>query len=196
MSFGGELNGRAEFRGPFHDPGRFDSLFGPDLKNWNPPADGYALLMGQVPGDMSVRHVDLGTWYRETKAALKERGWKVLFRPHPLADRRAGITDDYRVAQQADLADLGRALEGAAVVVTFNSNAGVDAVMAGRPVIALDRGSMVWEVAGHDLDTVIMPSRSDWAKRLAWCQYTKDEMETGFCWEAVTCREQEASTAA
>jgi hypothetical protein len=42
--------------------------------------------------------------------------------------------------------ELADALSGAAVVVTYNSNTGVDALLAGKSVTAADKGSMIWGV--------------------------------------------------
>jgi hypothetical protein len=75
-------------------------------------------------------------------------------------------------------------MAGAGLVVTFNSNTGVDAALFGRPVIAMDEGSMAWPVAGHQVTEIVMPDRSAWAARLAWCQWTMDEMRSGACQEA------------
>ena len=72
------------------------------------------------------------------------------------------------------------------MVVTLNSNSGVDAALAGVPVIAFDEGSMAWPVAGHKPQDAIHPPRPDrlrWAAELAWCQWTDREFETGECWE-------------
>lgn len=178
VSFGGELNGRAIFRVPaVCSLARFYSL-GLGLEPWRDKPSGYALIMGQVPGDQSIRHVNIDRWYADTAAQLTHRfGWDVCFRPHPLAkgSRRPDLPDI-----QGSLAD---ALAGAGLVVTFNSNSGVDAVLAGVPTVAMDPGSMVREVAAHDI-AVIKPQREAWAARLAWCQYSREEFRSGFAAEA------------
>jgi hypothetical protein len=184
VSFGGELNGRAEFRGAFGDTSRFERLFAHLMQPWNRKPDGHALIMGQVDGDMSTRGVNLTRWYRETRQALEARGWKVKFRPHPLAAGGEAFAA-YRQRQQAHQLDLAADFETAGVVVTYNSNSGVDAVLAGKPVIAMDEGAMAWPVAGHQVDEIITPDRTAWAHRLAWCQWTKAEMASGECIEAI-----------
>lgn len=178
VSFGGGLNGRGRFVTPLDiDLERFHSL-GLELAPWHLDSDGYALIMGQVPGDQSLRHVNFEKWARDGAAALADAGWPVRFRPHP--GNRGGQEYPGIPVLRGTLAD---ALAGAGLVVTFNSNSGVDAVLAGRPTVAMDEGSMVRAVAAHDM-TVKVPDRSAWAARLAWCQYTRAEMESGFCQEA------------
>lgn len=185
VSFGGGLNGRGEFRGPHQDGSRFQKHFSHLLKDWYQPARGYALLVGQVPGDMSIRGVNIDAFYTQSAAALRKYGWDdVRFRPHPLAGRhrnghvRGAVTADTEQSLQA-------AMDQAGVVVTFNSNTGVEAAMFGRPVIAMDEGSMAWDVAGHQVTEIVTPDRTPWANRLAWCQWTKDEFLSGECQEAV-----------
>jgi hypothetical protein len=121
---------------------------------------------------------------RQGRAALAKAGHAhVRFRPHPGAQRRGGAAEVPGAATIGGT--LAEALAGAALVVTFNSNSGVDAALAGRPVVAMDAGSMAWAVAGHEVAEVVQPDRTAWAARLAWCQFNKAEMESGFCQEAV-----------
>ena len=182
VSFGGALNGRAEFRGVRDDPGRFEKHFANLMKPWRDPGS-YALLIGQVPGDMSIRHVNIETWYQRNADALKKAGWEVRFRQHPLADRR-GVTRAAGI-ERTQGGSLHQDMEGAGLVVTFNSNTGVEAALFGSPVIACDEGSMAWPIAGHEITDVIRPYRYEWASRLAWKQFSEDEIRSGFCHEVI-----------
>jgi hypothetical protein len=184
VSFGGGLNGRAEFRGPFGDPSRWNKNFADLMRDYDPPKDGYGLIMGQVPGDMSIKHANIDQWYGQTAKALEKIGWSVRFRPHPLAGRRSGNRRAGHLKEASGT--LCEALRGAGVVVTFNSNSGVDAALCGRPVIAFDPGSMVYEIAGHQVDEIREPDRTAWAHALAWKQWTRDEMASGECWGAIS----------
>ncbi len=178
VSFGGGLNGRAVFRGPFDDSSRFDAHW--KFEPWR-VATGPAVVMGQVPGDMSLRNVNIGEWYGRVVRGLRANGWEVVFRPHPGARSRTMELAGVEILQ-GTLAD---ALAAAGLVVTWNSNSGVDAVLAGVPTVAYDDGSMVRSVAGRDISDICFPDRSKWAARLAWCQYTLDEMKSGYCQEMV-----------
>jgi hypothetical protein len=86
--------------------------------------------------------------------------------------------------------DVQRSLEadlsGAAIVVTWNSNSGLDAVINGVPTVTMDKGAMAWDVTGHSLGEVPpTPDRTAWCHALAWKQWSKGEMVSGECWEAV-----------
>lgn len=178
-SLGGGLNGRGRFPAAGDDGARFFRHFGHMLRPWR-ERDGYALIMGQVPGDMALEPVGgcLSRWY---DAAAKAFGPCARFRPHPKAPRREGPRGVPVMGGSLD-----EALAGARVAVTFNSNAGVDAALAGVPVIATDEGSMARRVAAHGFDDdLITPDRGEWLARLAWCQWTVDEMRAGDAWDAL-----------
>lgn len=168
------LNGRADFNNQGM-PGNRWARYGVEVQPWK--ADGeYALLIGQCMGDMSHAHADIEKFYRrmaDTWAA------PLYFRHHPLG-KWEGIR---KTSIKALGGSLSEALDGARVVVTFNSNAGVDAAMAGVPVYAGDEGSMAWPVASHACNDIIRPDRTQWLHDLAYCQWTLDEMASGEAWE-------------
>lgn len=182
VSFGGWLNGRGIYRGPMTDGSRLRKHFAHLLKPWR-TQPGYALLVGQVPGDASLAGKDLSPWYLETARKLQADGREVVFKPHPVAVERGyrgGVPGVHTLR-----ATLEDALSGAMVAVTWNSNTAVDAVLSGVPAVAIDKGSMAYEVAGHTVVKVMTPDRTAWATALAWKQWTRDEMASGECWAAV-----------
>jgi hypothetical protein len=122
---------------------------------------------------MSVSGVDLGAFYTKAAEAFTRCGLKTRFRPHP--------------HKRTDVRPLAEDLAEAALVVTYNSNSAVDAVLAGVPAIAVDRGSMAWDVTGHVLGELRLsvPYRAAWAHALAWKQWLPEEMASGDCWAAV-----------
>lgn len=187
VSFGGRLNGRGEFRGALDDPWRWESYFPERLKDWQ-HRSGYALIMGQVPNDQALAGVNIGRWYATMVKALRREGHDVRFRPHPLAAkvRVPGCT-----TLKGNLAD---ALERAGFVVTWNSNSAVDAVLDGVPAVAMDAGSMAWDVAGHEPRRPPTPDRGRWAAALAWKQWSESEIRSGECWEYVNGRKQARPT--
>ena len=183
VSFGGGLNGRATFSGPFQDSTRWNKNFSDLMRPWR-RIDGYALLIGQLQGDESIKHVNIQDWYRDTVEALQKAGWPVRFRQHPGAIERG-----HPPPQITGVPVLGGALHeafgGAGLVVTFNSNTGVESVLAGCPTLTMDPGAMAWPVTGHDVDSLITPDRNGWAQAMAWKQWTIDEIAYGACWDAV-----------
>lgn len=171
------LNGLALFpKAP--DGERWNRHFGHVMKPWKNGGE-YTVVMGQVRGDASLRNLNIVHWYDEAVACMKaDWGYPVVFRPHPRDDRTP-----VPAAHRIDRGELSALLGKARCVATYNSNTGVDAVLAGVPVIARDRGSMAWDVAGHDWDHRNTPDRTAWAHDLAYCQWTDLEMSDGIAWE-------------
>lgn len=188
VSFGGGLNGRGRFHGPFEDGSRFEAHFAPLMRDWT-HRDGPAVIMGQVPADMSLKGLDPFALWIGAARDLAEQGVDVRFRGHPKANG-FGLPGVERIG-----GDLAEVLGRAGLVVTINSNAGVDAVMAGVPTITMDERAMAWPVTGHRVDEVIRPDRLAWARAMAWKQWRLDEMASGDCWAAIGggCADQDAA---
>lgn len=144
-----------------------------DVEDWNPGSE-YILLIGQVPTDSSLRGLDWYKWHGETVRELQRiQKLPVRLRPHPIMDR------NYKRSLAEDL-------ESAACIVTYCSTTGVQAIEAGKPVIALSEGAMCYPVSGHSLEDVLKPptpDRDQWLYDLMYAQWHKRELSTGRCWE-------------
>jgi len=169
------LNGRADFCNADSPPDRW-LKHGVPVSDWK-EGGRYVLILGQVPGDMSHRHADINQFYADSISRLSDSGLSVVFRPHPLGS----------VKPQGCLVDadstLEQSLSGAAYCVTFNSNSGVDAVLAGVPTITMDKGAMAWDVTGHNYAEPPRPDREQWLNNLAYCQWDEAEIESGEAWQ-------------
>ncbi len=175
------LNGRGKVPAVGDGGERWRKHFDGMLKPWKTGGDA-VVIMGQVPGDASIEGVDMRRWYASAIESSKRFGLPVYFRQHPVAIER-GYTE-----VPAGVPRLGGSMADALAmahhVVTYNSNSAVDAVLAGVPAIACDEGSMAWPVAGHGLDAEPpTPDRTEWAHRIAWRQWKKDEIEAGMAWD-------------
>lgn len=171
------LNGRGNFCLPDQvDEKRFADNF--KLEPWR--TDGECIIiMGQVRGDMSLRGHDLGDWYEDQAAKfVAEYGKPVFYRPHPAG----GDTKNFNPRIPTFKGDMAAALQQAYLVASYNSNAGVDAILAGVPHVAFDLGSMAWPVSGHEVYERIMPDRERWAAGLAHCQWNSAEIAAGEYW--------------
>lgn len=174
----GGLNGRADFKNAGAPADRWDSLFVGHMHQWRGVEEGYALLLGQVPGDQSLRGVNYLKWVEDTARACTETGYDVRWRPHPHPQGARIPTPAPEIG-----GSLEEALLGAKLAVTFNSNSGVDAVLAGVPTVTMDEGAMAWGVTAHDLSSdPIRPDRTKWTHRLAYCQWSPEEMADGTAW--------------
>jgi len=81
-------------------------------------------------------------------------------------------------------------LQGAHALVTFSSNAAVDAIFAGVPAFVLGPG-IARAISNADLSKIETPyfpsekERLQWCWDIAYCQWRLDEMRSGAVWEYV-----------
>lgn len=162
------LNGHADFRlKNEHLKGDFT------LKPWH---DGeYIVIMGQVSGDASLKGQNMTLLYEEwAKKAEKHYNMPVYFRPHPNTQR-----GNFNPKIEHIGGDLSDVLDKCHLVMCYNSNSSVDAVVNGVPCITFDKGSMAYEVTGHDICDRIKPNRGEWLARISNCQWTPEEITNG-----------------
>lgn len=118
------------------------------------------VLCGQTE-TYSPHWASLSAWYASVRATH--------FRKHPAGENPTGLPD------ATDFQD--------AIAVTLNSSIGVQCVLDGVPTVTMDEGAMAWDVTGHSLDDIRMPDRLPWAHRLAWTQWSDDEIREGTPWD-------------
>lgn len=177
------LNGHAEFPEYLTDNGERFKQHGIEIKPWK-ETGGYALILGQVPGDQSLQGQDMRGWYeRKAKEIRDHYNIPIYFRPHPEAVKR-GISQKipYTIESTGSLED---ALGGALFTVCFNSNSSVDSILNGIPCIVGDKGSMAYDLCGKSIDEIITPQRQEWAYGLAHKQWTMDEIKSGEALEGI-----------
>jgi hypothetical protein len=179
------LNGMAEIQSVDLPPDRWELLDTPLRQQVR--TGSHVLVIGQVPWDASCQHASITKWCRKTVAELRDRTSRpVIFRPHPMVDH------PYRYRVKGVLLSartLAEDFQNCHVVVTFNSNTGVDAIIAGIPVLSMDPGSMVYRITDHDLSWIDYPNfpgyevQRSWAANLAYRQWNVEEFRSGLAWQ-------------
>ena len=175
--------------------------YDPD-KEWKTDGD-YILLCMQKVGDASLRGKDIFAWTEQTVKDIRQStGRQIIVRPHPLYRKKTQHAKCKQTVcgypnvhwQEADVTQKGfvpiqEQLQNAWCTVTYSSGTGIDAVINGVPNIACDTGSMVYEVSSNNVSDVVDPFRGDkksWTNKIAHCQWSIDEFESGECWEHVS----------
>ena len=164
---------------------RWRSRWGHLLCPWKENEHGYVLLLGQVPGDWNLAYLREGfePWAIRQARELCAMGYTVVYRPHPVVVERGGTFCPPN-ALLSKRETLQENLKDAMVVVTYNSTAGVEAVLSGIPTVTQDIGAMAWPVTSHGLrEALVRPRRHSWAHRLAWTQFSMAEIASGMCVE-------------
>ena len=169
------LNGQAEYCNKDMPGDRWGKYHSHRMEPWDPDGK-YVLILGQTEGDSALYDYDIRGWEERVQEYFKAAGEPYIFRAHP----GPGATFMDRVP------DLEKAVKGASVVVTYNSSAGVQSILQGKPTIALHKGSMVWDVSSHaleDYNKLFMPDRSQWSYDFAYTQWRAKEIARGDTWD-------------
>jgi hypothetical protein len=171
------LNGSADFNNANVPDDRWSKYWADSVKPWKSGGD-YALIIGQIQGDAALRGMDINRWAQMAVDEARKHYERVVWRPHPLARVKANIR--HAETQEGSLDD---ALAGASVVITYNSNTAVDAVMAGVPAVAMGPYSMAEAVTSRTIgEPLYTGDRDAWGAKLAYCQWLPEEIESGEAW--------------
>jgi hypothetical protein len=174
-------------------PARWESL---GIGDCAPPTSNKTqnlLVLGQVPNDsqhkLSVRV--LNSWYDDQVRKIVNNRSNVIFRPHPKALREPVPSCANQVSTPC-ACSLADAIASASVVVTYNSTAGLDAILAGVPVICSPSAHYA-HIAdyGRNNGKVTAEMVMRHMHKLAYSQWTCAEIETGaplrYLFPAITC---------
>jgi hypothetical protein len=178
------LNGRADFCNKDMPDDRWKKHFN-DGRLLDYSDGDYILIPLQIKSDMSI--AGKGFNYQSIVNEIRKfSDLPIKIKQHPTADDQWPRVLGKDISYLNRFMPIEKAVKGAKVVVTINSNAGVDAVLAGKPVVALDKGSMVYDIAMHDftnLNVPKWPDRTQWCNNIAYAQWHPDELRSGEAWE-------------
>jgi hypothetical protein len=177
---------------------RFDY---PKREQWNTAGE-HILICMQKYGDASLGTVDTYAWCMDTVTELrKHTDRKIVVRPHPIY-RKKDLMEQLRTTllrlpnvewRNTDIKehgepDIAQDLENCWCTVTYTSGSAVDSVLQGVPNIAMGTGNMAWPVSSHSLSDIENPHRgdkTDWLNKLALCQWSTKEFNSGECWKHI-----------
>ena len=118
---------------------------------------------------------------------------KVFIRIHPRHKINAkALTKKYKDVHistpkptgNADEVDFKKLLQDAHAVVNYNSNPAIESVLEGVPVF-VDNSSLcrsVGNAIGSDIENPVTPDRTEWCKKISYCEWFVDEIEQGLPW--------------
>lgn len=178
------FNGAADFCLDDQMPGDRWEKHGFDIPSMGGNPDGYVLVCGEFR--------DTPKWISTMREILA--GEDVRFRSHPFKqDTVAG----WQNAPQAGQDDIQKLFPDCKAVITYDSIAGCDSVLAGVPTIAWGENAMARDVAFHSWRAFKewektcdkLPFDVElWAERLAYCQWSHDEISNGEFWDHLKSR--------
>lgn len=133
-----------------------------------------ALIIGQVPGD-SQHHLSeqrLNAWLSEHAATLVAHGFRLFYRPHPMH-----VMTKVRIAAaivKPEEESLAASLARVQVAISYNSTAGLEALISGVRVICSPTAHYA-----HCADLKSRATLLQHLHRLAWTQWTCAELRSG-----------------
>lgn len=169
---------------------------------WTNHKDGHILIMMQLPGDASLRGINMYEWVKyAVKEIRKHTDKNIVIRSHPLFTSKEG--DEFRQfvydMAMAGLTDLKFShgkdislqddLKDCFCTVSYSSGSSIDSILAGIPTIACDPGNFAYNVSSNFLEEINMPVTEStekimqWLYNLAYSQWTVDEMRDGTAWK-------------
>ena len=199
----GYLNNQGHFMSALDNKTKYDRLghLGLSFPGWRENQSGHILMMLQLPGDASLRGVNVYEWAEYCIDKIRATSSKIIrLRPHPLINTRPG--DEFyeffwklysRGVRGIEYSDsktisLEEDLRNAACSVAFSSGSSIDSILNGIPTIACDPGNFAYEISSNFPEDVARPRKAnndevkEWLGRLAYHQWTVDEMYGGTSW--------------
>jgi len=185
LGFNG-LNGQATFNNSdIVCDKRWEEHFKQYVKPWRIRESLPVLLIGQVPNDMSHRHINIQEWYLKIIKECNDKNIPVIFRKHPLDRSSTNFLNHSNLKYELDTCpSLEESLESARACITFSSNSAVVSVLEGIPTITYDPISMVYNHTPHSLDNLDYTfDRESWGIKMAYTQWLAEEIESGQAWK-------------
>lgn len=160
------------------------------VKDWRTTGENIILAL-QLPGDASLRGLDIHKWAEETLVEIqKYTDRKIIIRPHPLD--RTFMKGSYIKYPNVIVRDLisskeNNDLSNAWCTVTYTSGYAIDSIIGGVPTIACDTGNFAYELMKNNtfdrIESLEYPDRTQWFYDMAYTTWHLDEIEQGLPWK-------------
>lgn len=183
------VNRDAYFGDRNNDRTRADSL-GLVCKPWRSNGD-FILICGQHDKSLQWNNMPrMSQWIMDTIDEIQKHSDRpIIFRPHPrcpLHDIERQYKNVYRqhpIRVDGTYDDFNLSFAGAHAVVSWSSNPGPQAILAGVPAF-VSTSSLAYDAANdidfmHDIEEPYRPDRQQWLNDYAHTEYTIDEIATG-----------------
>ena len=165
-------------------------VLGLEVKPWR--TDGkHILICGQHDKSLQWRNLPrMSNWFLNTYDEIRKHTDRpIIFRPHPrcrLEHIERGLKHVYRQEPQHvhgtyDSFDMG--FDDIHCTISHSSNPGIHSVIEGVPSF-VSTHSLAYDVANdidflHDIESPVMPDRTQWLNDYAWTEFTIEEIAAG-----------------
>lgn len=202
IGINGFLNNDGVFTLDDHGDDRYRKL-GISWPGWKNNKNGHVLISLQLPGDASLRGINMYDWLRYVVKQIRGvTNRPIRIRTHP--GHSIKDTDEFHVfVTDVMLNDpikdisfsIGRStplkddFKNAYCTVTYSSGSGIDSILHGIPTIAMDPGNFAWNISSRyisDIENLRFADKNEvnqWLNNLAYSQWTTEEMHDGTAWQ-------------
>lgn len=172
-------------------PDRFNRFRRPIMPWQKFNNEGNVLLIGQVRYGIASQHIDIQKWYRIVYETVMNtanppfRG-RIGFRNHPNGQPIKDILNKCSKLKELQPRSYRHDLLSSTCTITFSSQAAIESVIMGVPVVACSKVCLGYEFMGIGLAKFQRPAefpREQWLYNLAYTQYNVEEMAEGLAWD-------------
>ena len=195
------VNREADFANQPVDDKRWKKL-NIELKPWQSTGN-TIIICGQHHRSHQWRNnPSMNLWFeQQINEIRKYTNRPILVRPHPRnpigLDIKKWKDVSYKSPQRdyntIDDTDFKETLKHTWAVINYSSNPAMTAVFNGIPVFVSEQ-SLCYDVGNSsltDINNPKMPDRQNWANRLAYTEWTTEEIKQGLPWERIKKRLKE-----
>ena len=195
------VNREADFANQTFDGERWKKL-NIELKPWRSTGD-TIIICGQHHRSHQWRNnPTMNLWFeQQINEIRKHTDRPIVIRPHPRNPTGFDISKWKNVTKvlpqrdynTVDDTDFKETLKHAWAVVNYSSNPAMMSVFNGIPVFVSEQ-SLCYDVGNTSLSNInnpAMPDRSNWANKLAYTEWTTEEIKQGLPWQRIKKRLKE-----
>ena len=189
------INRDADFANQIYDDKRWP-LFKLELKPWQQTGN-VIVICGQHHNSEQWKGLPkLNSWVeQQIKIIRKYCDKPIVIRPHPrnpfnFDEKKyphVRVNLPKRDHSTYDDTDFKKILRSTWAVVNHSSNPAIEAVIHGIPVF-VSESSLCHDVGNTNVADILhpaMPARQNWANRMAYCEWTTEEIGQGLPWKRI-----------
>ena len=189
------INRDADFANQIYDDKRWP-LFKLELKPWQQTGN-VIVICGQHHNSEQWKGLPkLNSWVeQQIKIIRKYCDKPIVIRPHPRNSfnfdekkyPHVRVNLPRRDHSTYDDTDFKKILRSTWAVVNHSSNPAIEAVINGIPVF-VSESSLCHDVGNTNVADILhpaMPARQNWANRMAYCEWTTEEIGQGLPWKRI-----------
>lgn len=205
IGINGFLNNQGIFLDPLktYDSARLEKM-SVSWQGWQFDQSGHILILLQLPGDASLRGMNIYQWAENIIESIRlHTNKKIIIRPHPLAPLRTGeeFYDFFFRIHKKNPSNiefinsieisLQENLKGAYCSVSCSSGSAIDSILCGIPTVVTDPGSFCFDISSHhpeDINNIKIATDIEVRNlltKLSYSQWSVDEMSEGIVWQHI-----------